>query len=363
MNAKQPAPARQTNLLRLVLPALAAAIAVSSSNAFFRFDQGLSTFFAFRTTGNSANHWLVLPAVAISFLSFEAAIRVKSKFLIVVFLQLSALGILLAWLSAQLAGSASVLASLIASTLSFALGLMAREVKTAEEQQTSRYFELAIKNAELDQTRLALLKQDEADRRILASDLHDQVLNEIKQIKSKVIALTGSPAIEKDSIDSIEQSLDTAGRHIRDVMESLFPSVLENLGLCSALDQLTRDCCHKAGLQGRFLKTIDDKHLQNLTKTEELILFRLTQEAINNIVKHAQAKTVRVNLEGQEGRLVLCVIDDGSGFSVKERGESRGLRYMRLRADLIGATISWSDNLKEDQPTGTVVKIDLITEK
>ena len=362
MNTKLP-PARKTNLLRLVLPALAAAIAVLASYTFSNFDQGISTLFGFRSTANNANHWLVLPAVVISFLSFEAAVRVKTRFLIVVFLQLSALGILLAWLSAQLAGAASVLVSLLASTVSFALGLMARELKSAEETQTSRYFELAIKNAELDQTRLALLKQDEADRRILASDLHDQVLNEIKQIKSKVIALSDAPVIESDNIASIERSLDTAGKHIRDVMESLFPSVLENLGLCPALDQLTRDCCHKAGLQGRFLKAIDDKQLQSLTKTEELILFRLTQEALNNIVKHAHAKSARVNFEGQEGRLVLCIIDDGNGFSIKERGESRGLRYMRLRADLIGATISWSDNLKEGQPKGTVVKIELITEK
>jgi signal transduction histidine kinase len=255
MNAKQPQPARQTNLLRLVLPALAAAIAVLASSTFSSFDHIISTFFALKVNGNNNVHWLVLPTVAISFLSFEAAVRVKSRFLIFVFLQVSALGVLLAWLTAQLAGCASVLASLLASTVSFALGLTARELKSAAEKQTSRYFELVIKNAELDQTRLALLKQDEADRRILASDLHDQVLNEIKQIKSKVIALSDTPTIEKDSIASIEQSLDTAGRHIRDVMESLFPSVLENLGLCSALDQLTRDCCHKSGLQGRFLKS------------------------------------------------------------------------------------------------------------
>ncbi|MFA7338722.1 MAG: ATP-binding protein [Candidatus Obscuribacterales bacterium] len=358
MNAKQPPPALLTNLLRLVLPALAATVAVLASYTFSSFDQNISNLFAFNTTASKVNCFLLaLPVVAICFLAFEAAVRVNSNFLAIVFLQLSALGILLAWLMAQVTGSASLLASLLASTLSFCLGLMARVFKTAEERQTSRYYELAIKNAELSQTRLALLKQDEADRRILASDLHDQVLNEIKQIKSKVIALSDGQPIEKDSIASIEKSLDTAGKHIRDVMESLFPSVLENLGLCPALDQLTRDCCHKSGLQGRFLRAIDDKQLESLTKTEELLLFRLTQEALNNIVKHAQAKTVRVNLEGKDGKLTLSIIDDGKGFSEKERGESRGLRYMRLRADLIGATISWSGN------QGTIVKIELVTGK
>lgn len=356
MNDSQPPEALLTNRLRLVLPTLAAAIALLASFTFSSFDKKISTLFAFSVIDNKISYWwLVLPIVATSFFAFEAAVRVKAKFLIIVFLQLSAFVILLAWLTAQITGSASLLASLVASTLSFALGLLARVFKTAEEKQTSRYFELAIKNAELNQTRLLLLKQDEADRRILASDLHDQVLNEIKQIKSKVIAMSDGQTIDRDKIVSIEQSLDTAGKQIRDVMESLFPSVLENLGLCPALDQLTRDSCHKSGLQGRFLKAIDDKQLERLTKTEELLLFRLTQEALSNIAKHAQAKTVRVNLEGQDGKLTLSIIDDGKGFSEKERGESRGLRYMRLRADLIGATISWSDK------QGTVVKIELIT--
>ena len=133
-------------------------------------------------------------------------------------------------------------------------------------------------------------------------------------------------------------------------------------GLCSALDQLTRDTCHKNGIQGRFLKAIEDRQLQSLTKTEELLLFRLTQEALNNAAKHAKAKTIRVNLEGNDERLTLSIIDDGVGFSLKERGESRGLRYMRLRADLIGATITWSDNLSKVQDVaskGTVVKIEV----
>ncbi len=363
MSVRQPPASSLTNLSRLVLPALAAILAIFAGRDLASLDKELAVVFGLKQTVEAATIWYLVPsAVAMSLLAFEAALRVKSKYLLFVFLQLSALGILLAWLTAQITGTASLVASLIAGTVSFALGLMARSFKQAEERQTSRYFELAMKNAELNETRLLLLKQDEADRRVLASDLHDQVLNEIKLIKSKVLALPDSQPIHKDNLGSIEQSLDTAGKHIREVMESLFPSVLENLGLCSALDQLTRDTCHKNGIQGRFLKAIEDRQLQSLTKTEELLLFRLTQEALNNAAKHAKAKTIRVNLEGNDERLTLSIIDDGVGFSLKERGESRGLRYMRLRADLIGATITWSDNLSKVQDVaskGTVVKIEV----
>jgi|JI7StandDraft_1071085.scaffolds.fasta_scaffold49058_1 signal transduction histidine kinase len=363
MSVRQPPASSLTNLSRLVLPALAAIIAILAGRELASLDRELAFVFALKQTAELATIWYLVPsAVAMSLLAFEASLRVKSKYLLFVFLQLSALGILFAWLTAQVTGTASLVASLLASTISFALGLMARSFKQAEERQTSRYFELAMKNAELNETRLLLLKQDEADRRMLASDLHDQVLNEIKLIKSKVLALPDSQPVKKDNLVSIEQSLDTAGKHIREVMESLFPSVLENLGLCSALDQLTRDTCHKNGIQGRFLKTIEDRHLEGLTKTEELLLFRLAQEALNNAAKHAQAKTIRVNLEGNDERLTLSIIDDGVGFSLKDRGESRGLRYMRLRADLIGATITWSDNLSKVQDAaskGTVVKIEV----
>ncbi|CAN5225394.1 hypothetical protein BH11CYA1_BH11CYA1_29420 [soil metagenome] len=348
MNVKELPKARSlTDLLRLVLPALASVIAILATKIFLP---------------SNASLFIVAPcAVAIAFLAFEAALRVKTNFLFIVALQILAFSVVLAWLTGQLSGSISIVTNLTSSIISFVLGLIARAVKDAEEKQTSRYFELAIKNQELTQTRLSILRQDEADRRILASDLHDQVLNEIKQIKSKVIALPNGQELNKENIAEIEASLDTAGRHIREVMESLFPSVLENLGLCTALDQLTRDSCQKAGIQGRFLKTVDDAHLEKLTKTEELLLFRLTQEALNNVIKHAQARTVRVNFENKD-KLTLSIIDDGIGFTEKERGNSRGLRYMRLRADLIGATISWQVNLTsgiEQENKGTIVKIEL----
>ncbi len=344
-----------TDLLRLIFPALAAIVAVLAASQFVSFDQKMFETIGLRPqVAGKLDAWRVIPAVVLTaFLASEAALRVRSNYLPIVFVQVYAIATFLAWLTWQWTGRFSLLSAIIATALSFALGLLARSFKNAEEKQTSRYFELAIKNDELNQTRLALLKQDEADRRILASDLHDQVLNEIKTIKSQL-----SQCLPNDGnlhLQVVEKSLDTTVSHIREVMESLFPSVLENLGLCAALDQLTRDMVHKAGLQGRFIKGIDETMLESLNKTEQLLLFRLTQEALNNVIKHSQAKTVRISLESIDDRIRLSITDDGIGFQVKERGDSRGLRYMRLRADLVGALISWKNN----SPNGTTVTIDL----
>jgi signal transduction histidine kinase len=345
--------------LRIIFPCLAATVGFLSAPALSPYNNllfGLASQQGLPASPYSpASISVLLLMVLISFLSCEAAARVNTKFLPLVFVQVSAIAILLVVSSRAFIPSYPLLAAVLASSLSFALGLLTRQFKAAEVRETSRYFELTIKNDELLKTRLALLKQDEADRRILASDLHDQVLNEIKMIKSRMQKLD----VERsEDLVAVERSLDLAAGHIRDVMESLFPSVLENLGLCPALDQLTRDTVQRAGIQGRFVRQIDDQLLERLGKVESLLLYRLVQESLNNVVKHAEAKTVRVMLEGQDNVLTVRVVDDGKGFSAapgKDNSSSRGLRYMTLRADLIGADLSW-----EEQTRGTTVKITLI---
>lgn len=348
-----------TMTLRIIFPCLAALVGALSVPLFAKVNSQLflAPLVDYSDAANlTSTTLMMIPLmVLVSVLSCEAAARVTTKFLPVVFVQTTAIASFVVVMSKGAMPSFPVISIFIASTLSFALGLLSRSFKSAERQQTSRYFELKIKNDELLKTRLALLKQDEADRRILASDLHDQVLNEIKLIKSKMQKL--DPASVED-IAAVEKSLDVAAGHIRDVMESLFPSVLENLGLSAALDQLTRDTVQKAKIQGRFVKQISDDLLARLGKVESLLIYRLVQESLNNVVKHAEAKTVRVHLEGEGEKLTVKIADDGKGIgNVQSRdSSSRGLRYMTLRADLIGANLSWED---QTEGTGTVVKIEM----
>lgn len=96
--------------------------------------------------------------------------------------------------------------------------------------------------------------------------------------------------------------------------------------------------------------------MQVLSLIEQSLLYRLVQESITNICKHAEAKTVRATLEKEEETtLVVRITDDGKGIDpTKMRADSRGLRYMRLRAELIGATISW---MAGENAKGTTVEI------
>lgn len=202
---------------------------------------------------------------------------------------------------------------------------------------------LSLKENELKEAHLQLVKQDEADRRLLASDLHDQVLNDLKSLRLGVEALKQMPDLEARAakIKEIEALLDQTTDQVRDVMENLTPSVLENLGLASALEDLLRRSGSRGKLKFRF-KNESGASLSKLSKIEELLLFRTVQESLSNILKHAQAQRVELSLAEQAGELVISINDDGLGIPAdKHRGQSRGLRYMRQRADLMGAHIAW----------------------
>ena len=111
----------------------------------------------------------------------------------------------------------------------------------------------------------------------------------------------------------------------------------------------------RAAFKGRFRSKLDGDELDKLSMVEQSLLYRLVQESITNVCKHAQAKTVRATMDVENEHLVIRVSDDGRGIDPsKLRDDSRGVRYMRQRGDLIGATIAWHQG---DQGKGTVVEI------
>jgi signal transduction histidine kinase len=190
---------------------------------------------------------------------------------------------------------------------------------------------------------------------MLAADLHDQVLNDLKALAQKfdTYAENGDKVLVPEIESLIQQSMS----EIREVMDSLCPSALEHLGLPAAIE----DCCRRAATRGnfkvRFKSSADEKLIDRLGMVEKSLLYRLVQESLTNICKHAQAKVVRATVTSEDDFLEIKVADDGRGIDPdKLQADSRGLRYMRQRADLIGATIAWQQG---DDGKGTVVTVRL----
>jgi signal transduction histidine kinase len=247
-------------------------------------------------------------------------------------------------------------------TFAILVGCMAggglRQLELTRRESESRYYEIKIRNKELQETRLSLVKQDEVERRMLAADLHDQVLNDMKQLVGRFEDYV-SGTDKEANLEKVRALSSKVMHEIREVMESLCPSVLEHLGLVAAIEDAVRKGGERAGFKVRFRGKIDSDDLHGLSIVEQSLLYRLVQETITNICKHANASTVRATVDKVDGCLMITINDDGKGLDpAKSRSDSRGLKYMRLRADLIGATIAWKQG-ENDKGTKVEIRLDL----
>jgi two-component system sensor histidine kinase UhpB len=122
---------------------------------------------------------------------------------------------------------------------------------------------------------------------------------------------------------------------VRQVARRLRPDVLEELGLTSALRALAAEFSEAGGPPVRLSL---NELLPPLDKATELVIFRIAQEGLTNVARHADATHVELELRVEGGRVVLRVADDGRGMAGATEGA--GIRGMRERAILIGADLS-----------------------
>lgn len=189
-----------------------------------------------------------------------------------------------------------------------------------------------------------LLSAQEAERRRIARELHDeigQVLTAVKMnLRAAQLHLAGSALASdlEESIAAVERTL----QQVRDLSLDLHPSLLDDLGLVPALRWLVARQAQQAGLSVQFAADPLDRRL---SPDLEITCFRLVQEALTNVVRHAHAHQVYVELRYGDGELQLTVRDDGVGFDVQPvleramRGASLGLLGMRERVLLVGGQI------------------------
>lgn len=210
---------------------------------------------------------------------------------------------------------------------------------------TERNQELENMNAELARARWelgsAIDRGAEQERKDIADGLHDEMLPKLQHAASLLEPLT-----EKDiSIDGLEPALSTlkdARVRMRRLMKGLNPPSLE-VGLVDAIDDLILDA-GGSSLNIKFRPTVDKQSLEELDKNSTRRIFRIVQEAINNIDKHAEATEAQINLSVEGEQLVLIIADNGKGLPERgnEDGDSYGLFGMRTKAELLDAEISWA---------------------
>lgn len=186
-----------------------------------------------------------------------------------------------------------------------------------------------------ESTRRAVAAQ-EGERQRIAQELHDEIgqgltaallqLEAIMKVAPPDLAakLTGA-------MESVRGSLEEA----RAVASRLRPEALDDLGLVRALRSLSKRLAEQTDLE---IALAVHKGLPKLAEEDEIVVYRVAQEALTNVLRHAEAKHVRICLEPQDGFVHLTVADDGVGLG--EAAPGGGMLGMRERALLIGAALA-----------------------
>ena len=187
-----------------------------------------------------------------------------------------------------------------------------------------------------DSARRALLVQ-EGERHRIARELHDEVGQTLTGVMLQVEGLAGEiPEELQDQLDELRETARHGTEEVRRIARRLRPEALEDLGLESALASLAAAIGEQAGL--RIERRLEPG--LPLSKEQELVVYRIAQEALTNVARHAGATEVRLHLERADGRVILAVRDNGGGLPPGAFRSSHGIRGMRERAMLIGAQLT-----------------------
>ena len=275
----------------------------------------------------------------------------------IVLVQLLILTAVLAYPFLKVAHGLELISYLSIGLLGFSFGLLSGRLNEASERSHTQQVESTLRNRQLLETRLQLIKQDEVERKMLAADLHDQVLNDLKLLLRSLEQ--NKEKLGTDLIAELNKRIELAMENIRKVMESLCPSDLEHIGLLASLEECLIERAEKNDFLPQFRTSLSEDDIQSLNRIEKALLYRLAQESITNICKHAKASRVRLTAELEDTELCIKIVDDGVGLKSNDPNtKSRGLQYMRLRAEIIGARINWSPG-PEDKGTAVEIRISL----
>jgi two-component system sensor histidine kinase UhpB len=189
----------------------------------------------------------------------------------------------------------------------------------------------------LESARRALHAQEDERRRI-ARELHDEVGQILTGVMLQVESLSHSISPELQApLDELRETARHGTEEVRRLASRLRPEALEDLGLESALSALATAFGEQAGLQ---IQRRMERGLP-LSDEQQLVVYRIAQEALTNVARHARASRTELRLERSGAQVVLTVRDDGIGLQLDAvRDSGHGVRGMRERAMLIGAGLA-----------------------
>ena len=194
------------------------------------------------------------------------------------------------------------------------------------------------------------LRAAEEERRRWARELHDETLQALAALRMtlRAGAKAGEPDRMREALDEGAEQVTRDIANLRAIITELRPASLDELGLTPALETLLEGIATKHGLE---LRSAVDLPERRLAAEHETVVYRLVQEALTNVTKHAEASGVAVDVGREDGRLVVTISDNGVGFDPARPAEGFGLAGMRERVELAGGELE----IRSDED-GTVVR-------
>jgi len=203
-----------------------------------------------------------------------------------------------------------------------------------------------------------VLRRIEQEQERIGRDLHDGLCQSLVGAKYRIGVLEkllSDKIVESAAAEAkeIEQMLNRSIQQARDLAKGLNPVTLKARGLAFALEELAKEVEASGSVRCRCqfgsANSITDDNVTNQ-------LYRISQEAVNNAVRHGKAQSISINLREEAGTLVFTVEDDGVGFPTNDKKpEGAGLYNMRTRAAAIGGTLA----IQARQSGGTVIRVSL----
>ncbi len=205
-----------------------------------------------------------------------------------------------------------------------------------------------------DQRTRAVIEAEEKERARIARELHDSVGQQLSAVKINLSALEGDLQNQKTKYELLINLVDEAVREVRNISHNMMPNTLMRSGLVSAV----REFVDKIAVSGLAKINLEIAGLENrLGATVETVLYRVLQECVSNIIKHAHAKTITIQFVKHDDAVSMMIEDDGSGFDTKNINdyEGIGLKNIISRVQFFNGTVGFDSALGK----GTTANIEI----
>jgi len=232
-------------------------------------------------------------------------------------------------------------------------------VRAAQQSQTSYAerleTEVARRTRELSNLSAFLQTNSEREKASLARELHDElggILTPAKMDVSWLQGRLGDKSEYAERMQRVSNLVDQAIDLKRRIIENLRPSLLDHLGLASALRWYAEEACKSANLECSLKIS---EHLERMPADFEIALYRVVQESVTNAIRHAHGKHLELSVERTAKGLILAVTDDGVGIADIEAAKkiSHGLAGMSHRVRSVNGTI----DIRSSPGAGTRVEV------